>query len=79
MSARPASLSLLTLSAFFALYVIWGSTYFFIRIGIESWPPFMMAGLRFLFAGSVMLAFLLLRGHRCPAGRNCVAQPFWAC
>ena len=67
MSARPAALSLLTLSAFFALYVIWGSTYFFIRIGIESWPPFMMAGLRFLFAGSVMLAFLLLRGHRLPS------------
>lgn len=67
MSSRHASLSMLTLSAFFALYVIWGSTYFFIRIGIESWPPFMMAGLRFLFAGSVMLAFLLLRGHRLPS------------
>ncbi|RMC97141.1 drug/metabolite exporter YedA [Aquitalea palustris] len=67
MPSRHASLSMLTLSAFFALYVIWGSTYFFIRIGIESWPPFMMAGLRFLFAGSVMLAFLLLRGHRLPS------------
>lgn len=67
MSARPAALSLLTLSAFFALYVIWGSTYFFIRIGVASWPPFMMAGLRFLFAGSVMLAFLLLRGHALPS------------
>ncbi|MBA4707382.1 drug/metabolite exporter YedA [Aquitalea aquatica] len=67
MPSRHASLSVLTLSAFFALYVIWGSTYFFIRIGIESWPPFMMAGLRFLFAGSVMLAFLLLRGHRLPS------------
>lgn len=67
MPSRHAPLSMLTLSAFFALYVIWGSTYFFIRIGIESWPPFMMAGLRFLFAGSVMLAFLLLRGHRLPS------------
>lgn len=34
--------------ALFALYIIWGSTYFVIRIGVESWPPLMMAGVRFL-------------------------------
>ena len=45
--------------ALFALYIIWGSTYFVIRIGVESWPPLMMAGVRFL-------AFLLLRGHKLP-------------
>ena len=28
--------------ALFALYIIWGSTYFVIRIGVESWPPLMM-------------------------------------
>lgn len=33
--------------ALFALYIIWGSTYFVIRIGVESWPPLMMAGVRF--------------------------------
>ncbi|MTH48043.1 drug/metabolite exporter YedA [Intestinirhabdus alba] len=53
-------------SALFALYIIWGSTYFVIRIGVESWPPFMLAGVRFFFAGSLLLAFLLLRGHRLP-------------
>jgi drug/metabolite transporter (DMT)-like permease len=37
--------------ALFALYIIWGSTYFVIRIGVESWPPLMMAGVRFLAAG----------------------------
>ncbi|WNN47191.1 drug/metabolite exporter YedA [Siccibacter colletis] len=50
----------------FALYIIWGSTYFVIRIGVESWPPFMMAGVRFLSAGAVLLAFLLLTGHKLP-------------
>lgn len=35
-------------SALFALYIIWGSTYFVIRIGVESWPPLMMAAVRFL-------------------------------
>ena len=47
--------------ALFALYIIWGSTYFVIRIGVESWPPLMMAGVRFLAAGILLLAFLLLR------------------
>ena len=50
--------------ALFALYIIWGSTYFVIRIGVESWPPLMMAGVRFLAAGILLLAFLLLRGHK---------------
>ncbi|MFG0802690.1 drug/metabolite exporter YedA [Leclercia adecarboxylata] len=52
--------------ALFALYIIWGSTYFVIRIGVESWPPLMMAGVRFLSAGVLLLAFLFLRGHRLP-------------
>ncbi|EIZ3204817.1 drug/metabolite exporter YedA [Escherichia coli] len=54
------------LGALFALYIIWGSTYFVIRIGVESWPPLMMAGVRFLAAGILLMAFLLLRGHKLP-------------
>ena len=54
------------IGALFALYIIWGSTYFVIRIGVESWPPLMMAGVRFLSAGVLLLAFLLLRGHKLP-------------
>ncbi len=33
------------IGALFSLYIIWGSTYFVIRIGVESWPPLMMAGI----------------------------------
>ncbi|EET0751469.1 drug/metabolite exporter YedA, partial [Escherichia coli] len=40
--------------------------YFVIRIGVESWPPLMMAGVRFLAAGILLMAFLLLRGHKLP-------------
>ena len=56
-------------SALFALYIIWGSTYFVIRIGVESWPPLMMAGVRFLAAGILLMTFLLLRGHKLPPMR----------
>ncbi|WP_318364701.1 drug/metabolite exporter YedA [Enterobacter sp.] len=54
------------IGSLFALYIIWGSTYFVIRVGVESWPPLMMAGVRFLTAGVLLLTFLLIRGHRLP-------------
>ena len=50
------------IAAFFALYVIWGSTYLVIRIGVEYWPPLLLAGIRFVIAGTLMYAFLRWRG-----------------
>ncbi|ALB55463.1 drug/metabolite exporter YedA [Cronobacter universalis] len=58
------------LGALFALYIIWGSTYFAIAIGVKSWPPFMMAGVRFLCAGVLLLTYLLATGHKLPARRQ---------
>ena len=49
-------LSLLT------LYLVWGSTYLAIRFALESYPPFLLAGVRFLFAGIALYAFLRWRG-----------------
>ncbi|WP_085726071.1 drug/metabolite exporter YedA [Pseudomonas sp. R37(2017)] len=54
------------IAAFFALYVIWGSTYLVIRIGVESWPPLLLAGIRFVIAGTMMYAFLRWRGAPAP-------------
>ena len=42
--------------AFAALYLVWGSTYLGIRFAIETIPPFLMAGARFLLAGVIMFA-----------------------
>ncbi|MFO1235084.1 MAG: drug/metabolite exporter YedA [Rivihabitans pingtungensis] len=50
------------LAAFAALYVIWGSTYLAIRIGVASWPPLMMAAVRFLLAGGLLYAWQRGRG-----------------
>lgn len=52
--------------ALLALYVIWGSTYLGIRLAIESFPPFRMAAIRFLIAGSVLYLFLRARGEPTP-------------
>ncbi|MDQ6848143.1 MAG: EamA family transporter [Candidatus Dormibacteraeota bacterium] len=43
-------------AAFAAVYVIWGSTYFFIKVAVETLPPLLMSGVRFLIAGAVLLA-----------------------
>ena len=63
MSAR---FPVVLLGAFAALYLIWGSTYLVIRIGVESWPPMLMAGIRFLIAGGLMYAWLRWRGQAAP-------------
>jgi len=50
-SARSATLLLI---AFAAVYIVWGSTYLAIRIGIESLPPLILAGIRHLTAGLLL-------------------------
>ncbi|MGE5204544.1 MAG: EamA family transporter [Chlamydiota bacterium] len=54
------------LAAFFAIYVIWGSTYLAIRFAVESLPPLLMMGTRHLTAGALLLGFLFLRGEKAP-------------
>lgn len=54
------------LASLFALYFIWGSTYFAILIGLESFPPAMLTGIRFFFAGIILLMFLLISGEKLP-------------
>jgi drug/metabolite transporter (DMT)-like permease len=53
--------------AMFALYIVWGSTYLGIRIALESYPPFLLAGLRFAIAGSLLFGYLRLRGAALPS------------
>ena len=52
--------------ALLALYLIWGSTFLGMKFAIESFPPFLMAALRFLFAGGLLYALLRWRGASNP-------------
>jgi drug/metabolite transporter (DMT)-like permease len=45
------------IAAFAAIYVIWGSTYLAILMAIQTLPPLLMAGARFLVAGLILLAW----------------------
>ena len=54
----------MTLFAYAAIYLIWGSTFLAIRLAIDSIPPLMMMGLRCTAAGGLLLAWAALRGER---------------
>jgi drug/metabolite transporter (DMT)-like permease len=60
--ALPAALA--------SLYLIWGSTYFAIAVAVRSLPPLLMAGLRFVVAGSILLVVLRLCGQAWPDRRQ---------
>src|SRR5438477_2637392 len=58
--AGPRRIQIIT--AFAALYLIWGSTYLGILFAIQSIPPFLMAGARFLIAGLIMFGIARAQG-----------------
>jgi drug/metabolite transporter (DMT)-like permease len=68
--SSPAPSRSALILAFAAIYLIWGSTYLAIRVAVASMPPFLMAGARFLIAGTVLLTFLRLRGAARPTVRQ---------
>ncbi|MFT3932976.1 MAG: EamA family transporter [Chitinophagaceae bacterium] len=56
----------LVITAFVALYLIWGSTYLGILIAVKSIPPFLMAGTRFIIAGVILYTWCRLKGEATP-------------
>ena len=57
-------------AAWIAVCLIWGTTYLAIRISLETIPPLLMAALRWIAAGGLLIAVLKLRGERMPAPRE---------
>jgi drug/metabolite transporter (DMT)-like permease len=54
------------LIALLAVYLCWGATYLAIRFAVESIPPLLMAGARFLIAGAILAVLLRARGAPLP-------------
>ena len=66
----PARTTTLVLMAFAAVYVVWGSTYLAIRIGIESFPPLILAGLRHITVGLFLYPILRRKTGIRPTAAN---------
>jgi len=49
--------------AFFLIYVVWGSTYYFIGVALKGFPPFLLGAIRFSVAGLLLLAWCCIRGE----------------
>jgi drug/metabolite transporter (DMT)-like permease len=60
----------LTVPAFAAVYIFWGSTYMGIAVAVRDIPPVLMAGARFLIAGLVVLAFCAATGRKVAVNRR---------
>lgn len=56
--------------AFVVVCLVWGTTYLAIRICLETIPPLLMAGIRWIAAGSILAVALRLRGERLPHMRS---------
>jgi drug/metabolite transporter (DMT)-like permease len=59
-SASP----LLVIIAFATVYLVWGSTYFFIKMAVDGFPPLLLGALRFLVAGILLLMWCAIKGSR---------------
>lgn len=55
-------------AAFATIYLVWGSTFLAIRLGVRELPPFLFAGARFLMAGALLTVVALALRERFPQG-----------
>jgi len=63
-TAQLKAPALLVIIAFATVYIVWGSTYFFIQMAIHGFPPMLMGAMRYTAAGLLMLAWCTLRGDK---------------
>ena len=59
-----------TLLAFAIIYLVWGSTFLAIRVGVREVPPFLLAAIRFLVAGLLLFGWMIVQGDRAPGKRE---------
>jgi len=62
-----------TLLAFAIIYLVWGSTFYAIRVGVHEVPPLLLAAARFTIAGAVLFIWALAQGERLPSRREWAA------
>jgi drug/metabolite transporter (DMT)-like permease len=73
---RPARWKILL--AFAIIYLVWGSTFLAIRVGVREVPPFLLAGMRFFAAGIALYAWMRAKGTASPTRREWASVSFLA-
>ena len=62
MEEKKASLAKIIV-AYLIVYIVWGSTFFFIEEALRSFSPFVLGSIRFIIAGSLLMGYCKLRGY----------------
>jgi drug/metabolite transporter (DMT)-like permease len=65
-AAEDPRLRFRIVAAFATIYLVWGSTFLAVRIGVQQLPPLLFGGVRFLFAGALLAVIALLLRERLP-------------
>jgi drug/metabolite transporter (DMT)-like permease len=63
-------------SALFIVYIVWGSTYLAVKIGIEVLPPLLLTSIRFFIGGFVLFLFTLLIGNKLPKKEEALGSAY---
>ncbi len=76
-SASRSPSSAQVIAALLTVYVVWGSTYLAIAVMVQTLPPLLAAGVRYVVAGALMLAFLRLRAGASHQPLERTGMPQW--
>lgn len=68
--SAPGSFRARVVLAFFAIYILWGTTFLAIRIAVEELPPLFAAAARFFIAGVLLYGAVRLKGEAAPSRRQ---------
>ncbi|MGJ1204374.1 EamA family transporter [Sphingobacterium lactis] len=61
-SANPAASTVIF--AYLVVYIVWGSTFFFIEKALHAFPPFVLGSIRFVIAGTLLMGYCWLKGYK---------------
>ncbi len=70
LASHGATPKWLIISCLASVYIVWGTTYFALKVGVHGAPPYFLVGTRFVVAGGLIMAWLKLRGHALPTLRQ---------
>jgi drug/metabolite transporter (DMT)-like permease len=81
MESSPPRLSAVVILSYLTVYLVWGSTYFFIRMAVQTIPPYLLVGLRFSVGGLLLLVAVVVTGRLrpWPSMRPSIRQILCAC
>lgn len=75
-TARPKARASLVIACYLVIYLVWGSTYFFIRQSVMTIPPLGVMAVRWTIGGALLIGFAAVRGafRTVPTGREILSS-----